>query len=72
MSSSEDLGCAGTLVMLAFMAAIIGAVMMLAPFHCNQRTKGMTLEHRYVWFGGGCQVRDPRAGWVPLENYRVL
>ena len=57
---------------LAFVAVATGGLIALngyviAPKECAARTRGMTLEHRYG-FWGGCQVKTAAMGWAPLSS----
>lgn len=58
-------------LLAAILALIIVIDVMIESATCNAKTAGLAIPHDWG-FLAGCRVRDPKAGWVPLANYRVM
>lgn len=63
---------------VVFLATILfTAVMVTAGAYgikqprCYAQFDDAAVEVRWS-FWGGCQVRDPKQGWIPSDNFRVL
>lgn len=68
MDDDLAIGCGGlALVLLALL--IFGGV--ADAVSCSAKFSGSALPHKWGLFSG-CLVHDPKQGWVPAENYRVL
>jgi hypothetical protein len=68
METEEMLGCGAFAVL--FIVVLVGS-MWFASIKCDAKFDEASLQSRWSIFGG-CQVKDPKAGWIPAENYRVL
>lgn len=63
----NEIGCG--MFIVAF--AVLFLVMMFQPMiACDRMWTDSNIEHRFVFFGGGCQLNID-GSWVPDSAYRV-
>jgi hypothetical protein len=58
------------LVLVVFVAMVVGLVYCIEPPSCDSRTEDIGMDHRWS-FWGGCQVNLSDGTWIPLKNYIV-
>lgn len=67
MDDGYKMGC-GVFILFLLVCAI---GVWLESASCHAKFAGSNLESRWGLMSG-CRVKDPKQGWVPAENYRVL
>lgn len=57
---------------IVFLIAIVGGICIaLDAASCHAQFAGSALQSKYTTLGG-CQVHDPKFGWIPSANFRSL
>lgn len=54
-----------------FFGALVWVMNGATKIACHAQTAELTMPSRYSFFGG-CQIKHPQYGWMPLENWRAL